>query len=129
MPSTTSCRRTKACARRQRYALRMIGGYLPSIVFPAEHLLHMQTTNPIESTLTMIRHWTDQAKSGYAENKERLLAVLSAICQSTPAHRKNWGQSTIRSYLRITESINRIENFWNRPSDICAASMAFQGHI
>jgi transposase-like protein len=30
--------------------------------FPAEHLVHLRTTNPIESTFGTIRHRTDRAK-------------------------------------------------------------------
>jgi putative transposase len=44
------------CLVKDRHAL------LAFYDFPAEHWVHLRTTNPIESTFATIRHRTDQAK-------------------------------------------------------------------
>ncbi len=36
--------------------------------FPAEHWVHIRTTNPIESTFATIRHRTDRAKGCVSRN-------------------------------------------------------------
>ena len=42
--------------------------------FPAEHWIHIRTTNPIESTFTTIRHRTDQARRCFS--KETILTMM-----------------------------------------------------
>ena len=42
--------------------------------FPAEHWIHIRTTNPIESTFATIRHRTDQARGCFT--KETILTMM-----------------------------------------------------
>ena len=42
--------------------------------FPAEHWIHIRTTNPIESTFATIRHRTDQARGCFS--KETILTMM-----------------------------------------------------
>jgi putative transposase len=42
--------------------------------FPAEHWVHIRTTNPVESTLGTIRHRTDRAKG--CVTRESMLAFI-----------------------------------------------------
>jgi len=57
-----------ACLTKDREAL------LAFYDFPAEHWVHLRTTNPIESTFATIRHRTDQAKG--CVTRETMLTML-----------------------------------------------------
>jgi len=48
--------------------------------FPAEHWVHIRTTNPIESTFATVRHRADQAKGGVSQNT--MLAMLYKLGMS-----------------------------------------------
>lgn len=53
--------------------------------FPAEHWLHLRTTNPIESTFATIRHRTDRAKGCVTRDSMLAFAYKLAIAAET-----NW---------------------------------------
>ena len=53
--------------------------------FPAEHWIHLRTTNPIESTFATIRHRTDRAKGCMSRNT--MLAMLYKLSQTAE---KRW---------------------------------------
>ena len=53
--------------------------------FPAEHWLHLRTTNPIESTFATVRHRTRQTKGCGSR-----LATLTMVFKLTRAAEKRW---------------------------------------
>ncbi|GIX21514.1 MAG: hypothetical protein KatS3mg121_0297 [Gammaproteobacteria bacterium] len=81
-----------ACLRRDREAL------LTFYDFPAEHWLHIRTTNPIESTFATIRHRTDRAKGCVSRNT--MLAMLYKLGMSAE---KRWRR--IRGFHHVAKVI------------------------
>jgi putative transposase len=53
--------------------------------YPAEHWVHLRTTNPIESTFATIRHRTRQTKGGGSVN-----ATLAMVFQLARVAEKHW---------------------------------------
>ena len=53
--------------------------------FPAEHWLHLRTTNPIESTFATVRHRTRQTKGCGSR-----IATLTMVFKLTLAAQKTW---------------------------------------
>ena len=68
-----------ACLEKDREAL------LAFYDFPAEHWVHIRTTNPIESTFATIRHRTDRTRGCVSRNT--LLAMLYKLGMSA---QKRW---------------------------------------
>lgn len=53
--------------------------------FPAEHWVHIRTTNPIESSFATIRHRTTRTKNCVSRN-----TLLGLVFQLTLTAEKNW---------------------------------------
>lgn len=66
--------------------------------FPAEHWVHIRTTNPIESTFATIRHRTDQTKGSVS--RATLLALVYKLAMSAE---KSFFK--IRGFHRLAEVI------------------------
>ncbi len=63
-----------ACLEKDREAL------LAFQDFPAEHWVHIRTTNPIESTFATIRHRTDRAKGCVSRNTMLAMIYKLGMC-------------------------------------------------
>lgn len=66
--------------------------------FPAEHWIHIRTTNPIESTFATVRHRTKKAKNCFSRN-----TILAAVYKLTMEAEKRW--VPLRGKNRITQII------------------------
>lgn len=53
--------------------------------FPAEHWIHLRTTNPIESTFATVRHRQRRTKGNGSRN-----ACLAMVFKRTQAAEKKW---------------------------------------
>lgn len=73
--------------------------------FPAEHWVHLRTTNPIESTFATIRHRTDRTKG--CVTRDTMLAMMFKLVQCA---QKNWRR--IRGFKQVAKVIKgvRFEN-------------------
>jgi transposase-like protein len=73
--------------------------------FPAEHWVHLRTTNPIESTFATIRHRTDRTKG--CVTRDTMLAMMFKLGQCA---QKNWRR--IRGFKQVAKVIKgvRFEN-------------------
>ena len=69
--------------------------------FPAEHWIHIRTTNPIESTFATIRHRTTRTKNCVSRN-----ALLGLVFQLTLAAEKGWRR--IRGFKRLPDVIDGV---------------------
>jgi transposase-like protein len=52
--------------------------------FPAEHWVHIRTTNPIESTFSMVRHRTYKSKGAFS--KTTILTMVFKLCENAQQH-------------------------------------------
>ena len=64
--------------------------------FPAEHWIHLRTTNPIESTFATVRHRTTRTKN--CVSRSTFLGLAFKLVQEAE---KSWRR--IRGYERIAE--------------------------
>ena len=69
--------------------------------FPAEHWVHIRTTNPIESTFATIRHRTTRTKNCVSRN-----TLLGLVFQLTLSAEKRWQR--IRGFKRLPEVIKGV---------------------
>ncbi len=69
--------------------------------FPAEHWLHIRTTNPIESTFATIRHRTTRTKNCVSRH-----TLLGLVFQLTLAAEKGWRR--IGGFKRLPEVIDGV---------------------
>ena len=67
--------------------------------FPAEHWIHIRTTNPIESTFATIRHRTERTKGCLTRD-----GMLSMIFKLGMSAEKNW--SRLRGFEWLAKLIN-----------------------
>jgi putative transposase len=70
--------------------------------FPAEHWLHIRTTNPIESSFAIIRHRTTRTKNCVSRN-----TLLGLVFQLALAVEKNWLR--IRGFKRLPDVVNGVQ--------------------
>ena len=70
--------------------------------FPAEHWIHIRTTNPIESTFATIRHRTDRTKSCLTRD-----GMLSMIFKLGMSAEKNWRR--LRGFESLAKVINGVK--------------------
>ncbi len=70
--------------------------------FPAEHWVHLRTTNPIESTFATVRHRTVKSKGCFS--RTTILTMVFKLCQSAE---KNWNR--IRGFERLGEVITGVQ--------------------
>jgi transposase-like protein len=66
--------------------------------FPAEHWIHLRTTNPIESTFATIRHRTDRTKGCVARSTLLGLTYKLAMCAE-----QSWRR--LRGFAQLGEVI------------------------
>jgi len=52
--------------------------------FPAEHWVHIRTTNPIESTFASVRHRTYKSKGAFS--RTTILTMVFKLCESAQQH-------------------------------------------
>jgi transposase-like protein len=64
--------------------------------FPAEHWMHLRTTNPIESTFATVRHRTTRTKN--CVSRSTFLSLVFKLIQQAE---KTWRR--IRGFERIAE--------------------------
>lgn len=69
--------------------------------FPAEHWLHIRTTNPIESSFATIRHRTTRTKNCVSRN-----TLLGLVFQLALTAEKSWRK--IRGFKQLPDVINGI---------------------
>jgi transposase-like protein len=70
--------------------------------FPAEHWLHIRTTNPIESSFATIRHRTTRTKNCVSRN-----TLLGLVFQLALTAEKGWRR--IRGFKQLPEVVNGIQ--------------------
>lgn len=70
--------------------------------FPAEHWIHLRTTNPIESTFATVRHRTKKSKNCFSRNT--IIACVFKLCLEAE---KRWKK--LRGSQRLTDVINLVE--------------------
>jgi len=70
--------------------------------FPAEHWIHIRTTNPIESTFATIRHRTTRTKNCVSRN-----TLLGLVFQLTLAAERSWLK--LRGFNRLTDVVRGIK--------------------
>ncbi|BBL57798.1 hypothetical protein MKFW12EY_14110 [Methylomonas koyamae] len=69
--------------------------------FPAEHWVHIRTTNPIESNFATIRHRTTRTKNCVSRN-----TLLGLVFQLALTAEKSWRK--IRGFKRLPDVIEGI---------------------
>lgn len=69
--------------------------------FPAEHWVHIRTTNPIESSFATIRHRTTRTKNCVSRN-----TLLGLVFQLALTAEKSWRK--IRGFKQLPDVINGI---------------------
>ncbi len=84
-----------ACLEKDREAL------LAFYDFPAEHWMHIRTTNPIESTFATVRHRTGRAKGCVSRNT--MLAMIYKLGMSVE---KRWRR--IRGFPYLAKVIEGV---------------------
>lgn len=70
--------------------------------FPAEHWVHIRTTNPIESTFATVRHRSDQAKG--CVSRQTMLAMIYKLGMSAE---KRWQR--IRGFSHLAKVIRGVK--------------------
>ena len=69
--------------------------------FPAEHWLHIRTTNPIESTFATVRHRTYKAKGCFS--RTTILTMVFKLCESA---QKRWQR--LRGFTHLADVLQGI---------------------
>jgi len=82
--------------------------------FPAEHWVHLRTTNPIESTFATVRLRT--AKTRGCLSRETMLSMVFKLCQSAE---KRWRR--LQGYKRIAEVVRGVQFADGEPQERIAA--------
>ena len=67
--------------------------------FPAEHWIHLRTTNPIESTFATVKHRTKKSKNCFSRN-----TVIAAVFKLSMEAEKRW--RPLRGKHRIAQIID-----------------------
>lgn len=70
--------------------------------FPAEHWVHIRTTNPIESSFATIRHRTTRTKNCVSRN-----TLLGLVFQLALAAEKNWLR--VRGFKKLPEVLKGVQ--------------------
>lgn len=82
--------------------------------FPAEHWVHLRTTNPIESTFATVRLRT--AKTRGCLSRETMLSMVFKLCQSAE---KGWRR--LQGYKRIADVVRGVQFVDGEPQNRIAA--------
>jgi transposase-like protein len=70
--------------------------------FPAEHWVHIRTTNPIESTFATVRLRTDKTRGCVSQD-----SILSLVFKLVQSAQKRWLR--IRGFKRLGEGIEGVK--------------------
>ena len=70
--------------------------------FPAEHWVHIRTTNPIESSFATIRHRTTRTKNCVSRN-----TLLGLVFQLALAAEKNWLR--VRGFKKLPDVLEGVQ--------------------
>ena len=70
--------------------------------FPAEHWVHIRTTNPIESTFATVRLRTDKTRGCVSQD-----SILSLVFKLVQSPQKRWLR--IRGFKRLVEVIEGVK--------------------
>jgi putative transposase len=70
--------------------------------FPAEHWLHLRTTNPIESTFATVRHRTYKAKGCFS--RTTILTMVFKLCESA---QKRWQR--LRGFNHLADVVRGVK--------------------
>jgi putative transposase len=86
--------------------------------FPAEHWVHLRTTNPIESTFATVRHRTKKSKGCFS--RTTILTMVFKLCQSAE---KGWNR--IHGFNTLGDVITgvRFEDGVRQDSDVTVAKV------
>ncbi|MCU1362831.1 MAG: transposase, mutator type, partial [Acidimicrobiaceae bacterium] len=88
--------RATACLVKDRAAL------LAFYDFPAEHWVHIRTTNPIESTFATLRHRTKRVKGAFSRE-----SALSMMLQLALEASKRWHRiASVERLAQLIEGVN-----------------------
>jgi transposase-like protein len=101
------------CLRRDREAL------LAFYDFPAEHWVHLRTTNPIESAFATIRHRSDQAK-GCVSRATMLSFMYKLAVAAEASFRRLKGFPHLAKVLAGVRFVDGVENSEDQPGRAAA---------
>lgn len=91
--------RATACLTKDREAL------LAFYDFPAEHWVHIRTTNPIESTFATLRHRTKRMKGAFSRE-----SALSMMLQLALEAKKHWHRiAGVERLGQLIEGVNFVD--------------------
>jgi transposase-like protein len=88
--------------------------------FPAEHWVHLRTTNPIESTFATVRHRTIRAK-GCLSNKSALAMVFKLVTGAQKTWRRLNGPSQLPKIIQGVKFNDGLEVASDRQAQTAAA--------
>lgn len=75
--------------------------------FPAEHWVHLRTTNPIESTFASVRHRTCKSKGAFS--RTTILTMVFKLCDNAKHHwRKLRGFNKLAEVIRGVKFVNGV---------------------
>ena len=75
--------------------------------FPAEHWVHIRTTNPIESTFASVRHRTYKAKGAFS--RTTITTMVFKLCDNAEKHwRRLRGFNYLADVIRGIKFVNGI---------------------
>ncbi len=75
--------------------------------FPAEHWVHIRTTNPIESTFASVRHRTYKSKGAFS--RTTILTMVFKLCDNAEKHwRRLRGFNYLADVIRGVKFVNGI---------------------
>lgn len=86
--------------------------------FPAEHWVHLRTTNPIESVFATVRHRTVRTKGALSATTARLM-VFKLISAAAKTWRRLKGENQLPKVITGVKFVNGIE--WVEPKSQNAA--------
>ncbi|MEA2754456.1 MAG: hypothetical protein QOJ54_745 [Aliidongia sp.] len=86
--------------------------------FPAEHWVHLRTTNPIESVFATVRHRTVRTKGALSATTARLM-VFKLITAAAKTWRRLKGENQLPKVITGVKFINGVE--WIEPKSQNAA--------
>lgn len=88
-----------ACLQKDKDAL------LAFYDFPAEHWVHIRTTNPIESTFASVRHRTYKSKGAFS--RTTILTMVFKLCdKAQPNWRRLRGFNFLAEVIRGVKFVN-----------------------